>query len=103
MLERHVLLEATSGTLDIENESLKTSQLFSWLFFVMIIVVTIIQITSFFIYNGPYHPFAKILKGTNDNDKGNIRKFLLFNAGYFENMYKDIEILQFHFSLFSLL
>ena len=56
--------------MDIENESYERSELFSWLFFVVISVLTIVQIMTFLLYNGPYHPMAKILKGTDISSKG---------------------------------
>ena len=76
ILERHTLLHETIGTMDIEDESYERSKLFSWLFFVVISVLTVVQIITFLLYNGPYHPMAKVLKGTDNSSKGNVRNFV---------------------------
>ena len=62
-----MLLESTIDALDLENESYNTSKLFSWVFFLIFISLTFFQVVSFHLYNGVFHPFSKILEGT-DND-----------------------------------
>ena len=61
--------------MDIEDESYERSKLFSWLFFVVISVLTIVQILTFLLYNDPYHPMARILKGTDNSTKGIWKNF----------------------------
>ena len=71
MLERHHALDATIGFLDMEVESLERSFLLSWIFFPTWIVLTIIQTSCFILYNGRFHPLAKILDGCNDSTEDN--------------------------------
>ena len=69
ILERQTLLESTIGVLDLEHESYNTSKLFTWLFYLIFIVLTFFQVVSFHLYNGVFHPFSKILDGTDENSK----------------------------------
>ena len=63
ILERHSQLDATIGHLEMEIEAFERARLFSWIFFPLWIVLTIIQIVCFMLYNGRFHPLAKILDG----------------------------------------
>ena len=56
------------GVLDMENESYQRAKLFSWVFYPILIGLAIIQVSSFLLYNGRYHPMAKILDGANKNE-----------------------------------
>ena len=47
----------------MEIEAFEQARLFSWIFFPLWIVLTIIQIVCFMLYNGRFHPLAKILDG----------------------------------------
>ena len=67
ILERQTLLESTIDALDLEHESYNTSKLFTWVFYLIFIVLTFFQVVSFHLYNGVFHPFSKILDGTDDN------------------------------------
>ena len=70
ILARHDQLEATVGFLQPEYDSLLRSHLFSWIFFPILIAMATIQAISFILYNGPYHPLAKILDGHDKDDGG---------------------------------
>ena len=62
-----MLLESTIGVLDLEHESYNTSKLFTWVFYLIFITLTFFQVVSFHLYNGVFHPFSKILDGTDDD------------------------------------
>ena len=69
ILVRHTDLEVSMiGVLDMENESYQRAKLFSWVFYPTLIGLAIIQVSSFLLYNGRYHPMAKILDGANKNE-----------------------------------
>ena len=61
ILDRHNHLIATVGFLQMEEDSLRTAYYFSWVFFPAWIILTIVQIVCFFLYNGRLHPLAKII------------------------------------------
>ena len=65
-----MFLEATIGVLDIEIESFSTAKLFSWIFHVIFIFFTMVQLITFHLYNGYCHPAAEILQGTDIGVKG---------------------------------
>ena len=63
ILERHNHLDSTIGLLEMEIESFERARLFSWIFFPLWIILTIVQVGCFILYNGRFHPLAKILDG----------------------------------------
>ena len=65
----------------MEERSLEKSHLFSWVFYPIWIVLTIIQVSCFILVNGKFHPLAKILEGSNEND---------VDQGKFDKNFKDI-------------
>ena len=70
--ERHNQLDATIGFLESEMESLERAQLFAWVFFPTWIFMAILQAISFMLYNGRFHPLAKILDGCNIEESNDI-------------------------------
>ena len=68
MQERHDVLSRTIGYLDEEQEALDRGYLVLIGSTVTIVVGSLLQILLFYLYNGPFHPFANILI---DEDKGN--------------------------------
>ena len=50
------------GTLDLEDTAYFQSWVFSWAFFVIVIVLSALQYLFFHLYNEKYHPMAAILK-----------------------------------------
>ena len=67
-MERHNDLDATIGFLEMEERSLDRSRLFAWVFYPIWIILSITQAFCFFLANGKYHPLAKILDGSDEND-----------------------------------
>ena len=61
--DRHMQLEATIGVLDMEIESFERAKLFSWIFYPIWIILTIIQAFCFVLSNGRFHPLVDILHG----------------------------------------
>ena len=57
---RHDLLEHTIGPLQMEIDAFQTAK---WLFLCIpvVILLTLIQLGFFTLYNGPMHPMSKIL------------------------------------------
>ena len=47
----------------MEIESFERARLFSWIFYPLWVVLTIVQVGCFILYNGRFHPLAKILDG----------------------------------------
>ena len=70
VLERHTQVDSILGALGIEKESFQISQLFSWIFFPIWIMLAIIQAICFLLSNGRFHPLAKILKGCDTSSEG---------------------------------
>ena len=70
--ERHNQLDATIGFLESEMESLERAQLFAWVFFPTWILMAILQAITFMLYNGRFHPLAKILDGCNVEESNEI-------------------------------
>lgn len=60
--ERHHFLLDTIGTLDIENAAYDQAWIFSWIFFVIVIVCSVMQYLFFHLYNEKFHPMAPILE-----------------------------------------
>ena len=61
MQERHDILSRTIGYLDEEQEALDRGYLLLVGSTVTMVVGSLLQILFFYLYNGPYHPFANIL------------------------------------------
>ena len=57
----------TIGVLEIEVEAYQKIDLFVWIFFPIIIVLTILQFAFFTLYNGQFHHMSKILNQTNQS------------------------------------
>ena len=72
MKERHNQLDATIGFLESETESLERAQLFAWVFFPTWILMGILQAITFVLYNGRFHPLAKILDGCNVEESNDV-------------------------------
>ena len=70
ILERHSHLNATVGFLQMEEDSLRTAYYFSWVFFPAWIILTIVQIVCFILYNGRLHPLARIIDESEVDDIG---------------------------------
>ena len=70
--ERHNQLDATIGFLESEMEALERAQLFAWVFFPTWIFMAILQAILFILYNGRFHPLAKILDGCSAEESNNI-------------------------------
>ena len=69
-MERHKHLDATVGFLQMEEESLQRAYYFSWVFFPTWIILTIVQIVCFMLYNGRLHPLAGIIDEYEDDERG---------------------------------
>ena len=67
ILERHMQLDDTIGVLDMEIKSLELAQLFSWIFFPIWIVLTLMQGFCFFMFNDKLHSLSKILDESDPN------------------------------------
>jgi len=61
MQERHDVLSRTIGYLDEEQEAMDTGNLLLICSTVTMVVGSLLQIFFFYLYNGPFHPFANIL------------------------------------------
>ena len=61
MQERHDILSRTIGYLDEEQEALDRGYLLLIGSTVTMVVGSLLQILFFYLYNGPFHPFANIL------------------------------------------
>ena len=70
ILDRHNHLNATVGFLQMEKDSLRTAYYFSWIFFPIWIILTIVQIVCFILYNGRLHPLARIINESKVDDTG---------------------------------
>ena len=61
MRERHDILSRTIGYLDKEQEAMDTGNMLLIASSVTMVVGSLLQILFFYLYNGPFHPFANIL------------------------------------------
>ena len=61
MQERHDILSRTIGYLEEEQEALDRGYLLLIGSTVTMVVGSLLQILFFYLYNGPFHPFANIL------------------------------------------
>ena len=66
MQERHDVLSRTIGYLDEEQEALDRGYLLIICSTVIMVVGSLLQILFFYLYNGPFHPFANILIDDNE-------------------------------------
>ena len=75
IFERHDVLVNSIGALPQEIGAFYKIQWFIGLGYSLLLVVTIVQLVTYYLYNGKYHPFAKIVmpdrkcKFTNLNTK----------------------------------
>ena len=70
--ERHNQLDTTIGFLKSEMEALERARLFAWVFFPTWIFMAILQAISFMLYNGRFHPLAKLLDGCSVEESNKI-------------------------------
>ena len=61
MQERHDILTRTIGYLDEEQEAMDTGIMLLIGSTVTMVVGSLLQVLFFYLYNGPFHPFANIL------------------------------------------
>ena len=61
MQERHDILSRTIGYFDKEQEAMDTGIMLLIASTVTMVVGSLLQILFFYLYNGPFHPFANIL------------------------------------------
>ena len=61
MQERHDILTRTIGYLDEEQEAMDTGFMLLICSTITMVVGSLLQIFFFYLYNGPFHPFANIL------------------------------------------
>ena len=61
MFERHDILLNTSGPFPEEFEAMDKIKLLIGLGYSLLVVLTILQVVSFYLYNERFHPFAKIV------------------------------------------
>ena len=52
----------------MEKESFMRSQLMSWIFYPIWIMLTVVQVVCFILSNGRFHPLSAILDGAADED-----------------------------------
>ena len=78
MQERHDILSRTIGYLDEEQEAMDTGIKLLISSTVTVVVGSLLQILFFYLYNGPFHPFANIL--VDETEGKNIFNFS--NLGY---------------------
>ena len=69
MQKRHDILSRTIGYLDEEQEALDKGYLIIICSTVTMVVGTLLQILFFYLYNGPFHPFANILVDETEGKK----------------------------------
>ena len=69
MRERHDILSRTIGHLDEEQEALDRGYMLLICSTALLIVGSLLQILFFYLYNGPFHPFADILVDDNEGER----------------------------------
>ena len=69
MQERHDVLSRTIGYLDEEQEALDRGYFLLICSTVTMVIGTLLQILFFYLYNGPFHPFANILVDETEGKK----------------------------------
>ena len=62
MSNRHDVLEKTIGYLDMEQKAKEDANQYFTVAFITLLSGSVFQILLFYLYNGPLHPFANILK-----------------------------------------
>ena len=98
MQERHDILARTIGYLDEEQKALDTGYVLLYASFSMIFVGNLLEILFFWMYNGPCHPFANILKDYSDEEKCNelsnsIGNQISIYDFYLDSIWKDVTTL----------
>ena len=73
MQERHDILSRTIGYLNEEQEAMDTAFMLLIGSTVTIVVGSLLQILFFYLYNGPFHPFANILVDETKGKKINLQ------------------------------
>ena len=63
-------MDTLLGALEMEKEAFQKAQIFSWVFFLLWIILAIIQAVCFVLSNGRFHPLAKILEDCDVSDEG---------------------------------
>ena len=61
MQERHDILSRTIGYFDLEQEAMDRGYQLLIGSTVTMVVGSLLQVLFFYLYNGPFHPFANIL------------------------------------------
>ena len=79
MQERHDILSRTIGYLDEEQGALDKGYLILISSTITMVVGSLLQILFFYLYNGPFHPFANILV---DDTEGKIKYSILMFATF---------------------
>ena len=69
MQERHDILLRTIGCLEEEQEALKRGYVLFLGSFALVVIGSLLQSWFFWLYNGSWHPFNKILKTPSDANK----------------------------------
>lgn len=91
MQQRHDILEKTIGFLDEEQEALDRGYSMLIGSFTCLGIGVIFEILFFWLYNGPCHPFANILKTPSDECKIQFNCFSLY-----KNLLKNFYLFRFH-------
>ena len=81
MQERHNILTRTIGYFDLEQEAMDTGNMLLIGSTVTMVVGSLLQILFFYLYNGPFHPFANILV---DETEG--------KESIFSSMYRNFDL-----------
>ena len=61
IFERHNILEKTIGAFPEEIEAYKQIQWMIGLSYSLLLLLTLVQIVTYYLYNGRFHPFALIV------------------------------------------
>ena len=59
--ERQLHLKATIGTLSMEDEAYTQAYYMAWVFFPCFLLIAILQLILFCLFNHKYHPFSDLL------------------------------------------
>ena len=80
MQERHDILSRTIGYFDEEQEAMDTGNMLLIGSTVTMIVGSLLQILFFYLYNGPFHPFANILVDETEGKNQSFSNNCKFNS-----------------------
>ena len=69
MQERHDILTKTIGYFKEEQEAMDTGNMLLIVSTITMVVGCLLQILFFYLYNGPFHPFANILVDETEGKK----------------------------------